>query len=76
MQFRRFLSDVGSNFTLRPPRSNRLFEVVKEPRWANVEPMLLLPLSAQPYANIVLIGARNARPSKAAEAHEALISHR
>ncbi len=44
----------GSNFTDWPIQSNHIFEIVKEPLWANAEPILLLPFSAQSYINIIL----------------------
>ncbi len=39
----------GSNFTGWPIQPNQIFEIVKEPLWANAEPILLLPFSAQSY---------------------------
>ena len=45
----------GSNFTDRPIQSNHIFGIVKEPCWANAEPTLLLPFSAQSYVNIILL---------------------
>ncbi len=46
---KRFLILCGSNFTWRPARHNRLFEVVKMPHCANAEAILLLTFGAQSY---------------------------
>ena len=50
---KRFLILNGSNFTGRPPRPNRKFEVVKLPHGANAEPMMLLTFHAQSYKPII-----------------------
>jgi hypothetical protein len=48
------VKEPRSNFTDWPIQSNHIFEIVKEPLWANAEPILLLPFSAQSYINILL----------------------
>ena len=54
VQIERFFSYAWFKFYRWPTQSNLILEVVKEPLWANAEPILLLPFSAQSYMDIIL----------------------